>query len=89
MAIANAAVQVGTSATAIFTGMTSGHTLTVQNLGPDDVYVGVDNTVTSASGVQVVANGGVLVIDSLASGDIYGITTTLQVSPDDTRYLYI
>lgn len=58
--------------------------ITVQNLGPNAIYVGDDSSVASTTGLQIPANG-------VASFDhprmpIYGITVTgNQSSPNNTR----
>jgi hypothetical protein len=83
--MANVAVQ--TSATQLLAA-TSGEpriAVVIQNLGPNAIAVGVDNTVTTGNGVQVPTNG-VLTLTAGINGTLFAIALTAnQVSPADTR----
>ena len=82
----NAAVAVATTATIVLPSTwTSG---LIQNLGPNDIYVGqADVTVTT--GLKVAASGGVASLDVFRGfGVLYAICSVLQATPLDTRVLY-
>ena len=75
------AVTVTTTAGKVpLTPLTGRNTLTLQNLGPKDIYVG-DATVTSTSGL-LVASGGTLTLDISDAVDLYALTS---VSTSDVR----
>lgn len=83
-------VAVGTSATQILaanTNVAERSAVVIQNLGPNAIAVGVDNTVTTGNGVQVPSNG-VLTLTAGINGTLFAIAATAaQVSPADTRIL--
>jgi hypothetical protein len=84
-----AAVQVLTgSATKVATASTapSRKNITIQNLGPNDIYCGFDTSVTTATGMKVAANTGVLSIDLGPNVTVYCRAASAdQSSPADTR----
>ena len=58
----------------------------ITNLGPNTIYLGTDNTVTTANGLPVPTNATVDLRGAI-NGTVFGIAATaLQVSPADTRY---
>lgn len=77
--------------------------IAVQNLGPTDIYCAWNASVTTATGWKVAANGGTFSVDTDFNSNIgstgnpatsgrnrmYCITTVLQVSPADTRWMEI
>lgn len=81
-------VAVGTSATQLLAAnaaVAQRVAVVIQNLGPNAIAVGVDNTVTVANGVQVPSNG-VLTLTAGINGTVFAIAATAaQVSPADTR----
>lgn len=80
------AVQVTQSSSLLLDVSTivSGQEVTVQNLGPNPIYLQFGAAATVAGGLQVPSGGGSYTFDALE--DVYAITTTAdQVSPSDTR----
>jgi hypothetical protein len=70
--VAAAAVTVGTSAVALAAASSGRHSVTVQNLGGADIYVGPSG-VTTSSGLKIEANGGAVTLDKQTAA-IYGIS---------------
>ncbi|MFH1010999.1 MAG: hypothetical protein V1784_07175 [bacterium] len=61
----------------------------VQNLGPNAIFCGFDNAVTTANGISVAANGGTYSTSAGWDGTnltVWCRTTVLQVAPADTRW---
>lgn len=85
------AVQVQTTATQLLAANTSAQLRTrvlIENLGPNAIYVGYDNTVTTATGEQVAATSGVLELRGNINGTLFAVAATAnQVSPADTRVI--
>lgn len=87
-------VNVGVTATAIPAApMGSRNALALVNLGPNTIYCGGDAAVTAATGFPI-ATGGVLGIDVGYDGQkvrpaIHCITSVLQVSPLNTRWMEV
>jgi len=83
-------VAVATAATQILaanTNVAERSAVVIQNLGPNAIAVGVDNTVTTANGVQIPSNG-VLTLTAGINGTLFAVAATAnQVSPADTRVL--
>lgn len=65
---------VGTTATEVLTATTGRKSLLVQNAGSGPVYVGFDNTVTTANGVEIAAGG--TYADETYSGSVYVIAAS-------------
>jgi hypothetical protein len=60
--------------------------LLITNLGPNTIYLGPDNTVTTATGLPV-PTGASVELRGTINGTVFGIAATaLQVTPADTRY---
>lgn len=70
--LASAAVTVGTTEVALTAADTSRFSVTIQNLGGADIYIGPTG-VTTSSGLKVAANGGVLTLDKQTAA-VYGIS---------------
>ena len=97
-AATNGAVAVATSATpvpAVASIMLRRNGFAIFNNGPDPIFCGWSSAATTATGFPIAA-GGSLSIDvryqSTAASPgprLYCITTVLQVSPADTRYIEI
>ena len=89
------ATQCDVTATLLYANQTgSRNAVSIQNLGPNAIYIGFDSSVTTATGTQVPASGGSLSVDLRMRPDgtpkIYCIAATaLQVSPNDTRWMEI
>lgn len=94
------AVNVLNSAATAIPNMAQANTVLVQNLGPNVIYCGSDNTVTTSTGIQVPASGGVMAIDIVQVPPAYGSTnvtpvlyciaaTADQTSPSNTRYMRV
>jgi len=89
------AVQVNVTATAVPAApMGARNSMALVNLGPNDLYCGWDVNVTSATGFLVAKNGGTLSVDIYYDGQkqkpkLYCLTSVLQVSPADTRYMEV
>jgi hypothetical protein len=82
-----AAVQVNTVATLLTAGVTKDRkNITITNNGPNTIYIGFDNTVTTSTGTPIAA-GSAFSADLGSGTTVYAITTALQVSPADTRVL--
>jgi hypothetical protein len=83
-------VAVGTSATQILaanTNVAQRSAVVIQNLGPNAITIGVDNTVTTANGITVATNG-VITLTAGINGTLFAVAATAaQVSPADTRIL--
>lgn len=88
MAVVISAFQVTVAAVKL-SSVGSHVSLLAYNNGPNIVWVGTDNTVSSSNGFPIPANGGVLRLDhaSLANQDIWATCSVLQASPADTRLL--
>jgi hypothetical protein len=86
--MANVAVQ--TSATQLLAANAAAEqrlAVVIQNLGPNAIAIGTDNTVTTSNGVQVPTNG-VLTLTAAINGTLFAIALTAnQSSPADTRVL--
>ena len=82
----SSAVQVSNSAaTTIFTPKNYSARVTIQNLGPNAIYVG-SSAVTTATGLSVPANGSFSLSSDWSDGPLYAIAATAaQSSPADTR----
>lgn len=82
------AAQVNTTAGSIVAENVGGgrRTVFVANLGPNAIYLGMSNAVTTATGYPVAATSGTATV-VLEPGDrLFAIAATaLQVSPADTR----
>lgn len=78
------AYQVTTSSTAIYTPTVDGASggVTIQNLGPNPIYIDFDEAATVAGSLQI-ASGASYTSSGLHT--IYAICATLQVTPADTR----
>lgn len=81
------------AATAIPTAPLDGrYGIAIQNLGPNPIYCGWDSSVTTATGWQVAANGGVMSVDVSYNGSsgakkLWCIAVTAdQSGTADTRY---
>lgn len=84
------AVAVATASATLIPDMVGRRTLFIQNLGPNEIYVGFDSSVTSSTGIKVAANGGALSLDVNDNVHVYArAATALQSSPADTRYLAV
>lgn len=82
-------IQVPATAAKIITADDQAHdSIVFYNNGPNTVWIGTDNTVTTANGFPIPA-GASLALDhsDSAQTDIWGICSVLQVSPADTRYV--
>lgn len=86
-----AAFQATTSATQMIASAAGGpearrHAVTVRNLGPNRIYIGTSNTVTTATGFPI-DPGAAKTWDKEANSAFFVIADTAnQVSPNDTRY---
>lgn len=96
------AVQIATANATAIPDMNGANAVLVQNLGPNAIYCGNDSLVTTSTGTQVPANGGVLTFDIVqgGAGPVTGTATitpnlwcrsatALQVTPNDTRYIRV
>ena len=87
--MANVAV-LSTAATQLLganTNVVARGAVTIQNLGPNAIAVDTTNAVTTATGVQIPANG-VLTLTAGINGTLFARALTAdQVSPADTRVL--
>lgn len=88
-------VEVLTTATEIpVTSPTSRNSLVIQNLGPNAIYCGATNAVTTLTGIKIAALGGTFPIDVTwdavnARPRIYCVAKTAsQVAGDDTNTRY-
>lgn len=83
------AVQVAATAAKILTADDQAHhSVIFYNNGPNPIAIGVDSTVTMATGFIVPAGASLtLDQDKATNNDIWAICSVLQVSPADTRYL--
>jgi hypothetical protein len=75
------AVIIGTSAAQIVAAAADRGTCLIQNLGANPIYIGSDNSVTTANGVEIAAGGSASVT---LQTDIYGISGS---AGNDVRYL--
>lgn len=94
------AVNILNSAATAVPDMAFANAVMIQNLGPNVIYCGSNSSVTSTTGVQVAASGGVLTIDIVQSPPVSGSTTVTpslyciaatadQTSPNNTRYIRV
>jgi hypothetical protein len=83
------AKQVLASAAVLIETATAGRKrIKVQNLGPNKIYVGFSNAVTSATGWEVAATGGTLDLDLANGSQVWARAVTAdQASPADTRVI--
>jgi len=79
------AYQVTTSSTTIYTPTEdgSGGEVTIQNLGPNPIYIDFGEAATVAGSLQIPANGGTYTTNGLQV--INAICSVLQATPLDTR----
>lgn len=84
----NAAIAVKTAtATLLTAGITDRKNITILNRGPNSIYIGFDNTVTTNTGYEIVS-GGTFSADYGDRTTVYAIAATAdQASPADTRVL--
>ena len=78
------AFAIAVDVVATLLGGPGGSKISIQNLGPNDIYVG-GAAVTAASGTKVPANGGSAEFETSAA--LYAICAVLQATPFDTRVL--
>jgi hypothetical protein len=89
------AVDVGTSATPVPSApLLTRNAMGLVNLGTATIYCGWDSGVTTATGYPVSPNGGTFGVDITydsvqARPKLYCITTVLQTSPLNTRWMEI
>lgn len=81
----SSAVEVQTTATALFEPKSYASRVTIQNLSGSDMYIG-GSTVSTGNGFKL-GNGSTLILESGSSGPVYGIAAAAQTSPADTRVL--
>ena len=78
-----AAVQVATTSGLLVNADSWANSeVTIQNLGPNAIYIEFGAAATTTGSLQIPAGS---VYTTRALQDIYAITTVLQVSPADTR----
>ena len=78
------AKQVDVTSTTIFSASSSAYNdeVTIQNLGPNPIYIDFGEAATTAGSMQLPAGA---VYTCKGNEDITAITTVLQVTPNDTR----
>lgn len=76
------AYQVTTASTKLYDADQSDVEVTIQNLGPNAIYIDFGEAATTAGSLQIPVDGA---YTTKGLQDIYAITTVLQVTPADTR----
>jgi hypothetical protein len=88
-------IAVATTATAVpalYVGIAPRNGIGIMNLGPNDIFCGFTSTVTTLTGFPVKASGGYLGLtlgQNGSRGQVYCITSVLQVAPADTRWVEV
>jgi len=83
----HADVDVGVAATQLVAAPISGRmNLMVQNLGPQPIYIGCDNTVLATTGIRIAKNGSHR-FDVGPDQDLYAISSVAQTGAANTRIM--
>lgn len=84
------AVAVDVTATKVPTAASGKRgSMLIFNNGPNAIYCGWDSSVATTTGMPIAASGGALAVDLGPGPQLYCITTVLQVSPSNTRYIEV
>lgn len=88
MTVVTTRVPVDVTATLISATAAWGSRLSraIYNNGPQTIWIGGDQGVTTANGFPIVS-GGAIVLDQDAADEIWGICSVLQVAPANTCLL--
>jgi len=82
------AVAVDVTTTEVLAAAGYGRSVTIQNLGPNAIYVDIEVDAAVATGIQIAATSGIITLELDAGLAINGITTSaIQSTPADTRVL--